>query len=82
MIPSIKASCPDPEAGKHPQTISLPPPFLAVGMGFLQWNAVFLPDIMGPISSKKLPKVHQKAPESTWMIIKTLGRMLYGHYAN
>ena len=38
----------------------------------------FSPDIMGPISSKKLTQVCQKEPGSTWMIIKTLGRMFFG----
>jgi hypothetical protein len=28
----------------------------------------FLPDIMGPISSKKLTQVFQKAPGSAWIL--------------
>ena len=40
MVPSIMASRPGPEAAKQPQTITLPPPCLTVGMMFLLWNAV------------------------------------------
>ncbi len=32
MVPSIMASRPGPEAAKQPQTITLPPPRLTVGM--------------------------------------------------
>jgi hypothetical protein len=45
MVPSIKASQPGPEAAKHPQTVTLPPPpCLTFGMRFLLWNAVFVFD--------------------------------------
>ncbi len=40
MVPSIMSSHPDPEAAKQPQTITLPPPCLTVGMMFSLGNAV------------------------------------------
>ncbi len=42
MVPSIMASHPGPEAAKQPQTITLPPPWLTVGMMFFLWNAVLV----------------------------------------
>ena len=41
MVPSIKANSPGPEAAKHSQNITLPPPCLTIGIRFLLWNAVF-----------------------------------------
>ncbi len=35
MVPSIMASHPGPEAAMQPQTITLPPPCLTVGMMFV-----------------------------------------------
>ncbi len=34
MVPSIMAIHPGPDAAKQPQTITLPPPCLTVGMMF------------------------------------------------
>ncbi len=42
MVPSIMASRPGPEAAKQPQTITLPPPCLTVGMMFFLWNVVLV----------------------------------------
>ncbi len=42
MVPSIMSSHPDPEAAKQPQTITLPPPCLTVGMMFILGNAVLV----------------------------------------
>jgi hypothetical protein len=77
MVISIKASHPGPEAVKHPQTITLPPPCLTFGMRFLLWNAVFVfyPVKMGRMSSKKLNQVFERAHGSTWLIITFLDNM-------
>ena len=40
MVLSITASCPGPEAVKQPHIITLPPPYLTVGMMFFFWNAI------------------------------------------
>ncbi len=40
MVPSIMVSRRGPEAEKQPQTITLTPPCLTIGMMFFLWNAV------------------------------------------
>ncbi len=48
------ASRPGPEAATQPQTITLSPPCLTVGMMFFLWNAVgFAADVTGHAPSKK-----------------------------
>ncbi len=55
MVPSIMASHPGPETAKQPQTITLPPPCLTVGMMFFFMKCCvgFMPDVTGHAPSKK-----------------------------
>ena len=77
MAPSIKASCPGPEASPNHHTT---PTMLDRWYNVLtvECSVWFSADIMGPMSSKRLTEVCQISPESNWMIIKTHGRMFYG----
>ncbi len=54
MVPSIMASHSGPEAAKQPQTITLPPPCLTVGMNkgsshICQKNILIIPKTFGQI---------------------------------
>ena len=71
MVPSIMASRPGPEAAKQPQTITLPPPCLTVGMMFLLWNAVLVLRKMKwdpclPESSTFDSSVHRILSQKSW----------------
>ena len=75
MVPSIMASRPGPEAAKQPQTITLPPPCLTVGMMFLLWNAVLALRQMerDPCLSKSSTfdsSVHRILSQKSWGVIK------------
>ncbi len=56
MVPSIMASRPGPEAAKQPQTITLSPPCLTVGIMFCFMKSCvgFTPDVMGHIPCRPL----------------------------
>lgn len=50
MAPSVMASHPGSEVVKQPQTITLPPLCLTVGMMFLLWSALLaLWQMLGPL---------------------------------
>ncbi len=54
MVPSIMTSHPGFEASKQPQTVTLSPPCLTVGMMFFLLNVVgFTPDVTAHTPSKK-----------------------------
>ncbi len=69
MVP-IMASRPGPEGAKQPQTITLPPPCLTVGMTFFLWNGWFYARCNG---THTFQKVKLLSHQSTKYSPKSLG---------